>query len=67
MVIIIMTVIILHKIQIIPEYTSKMKKNNKNYSYLITLSTFASDLKNVCHLMMIRLWFLPCKRPAAER
>ena len=64
MVIIIMTVIILHKIQIIPEYTSKMKKN---FSYLITISTFASDLKNVCHLMMIRLWFLPCKRPAAER
>ena len=36
MVIIIMTVIILQRYKL----------------YLITLSTFASDLKNVCHLMM---------------
>ena len=28
------------------------EKITKYFSYLITLSTFASDLKNVCHLMM---------------
>jgi len=28
------------------------KKITKYFSYLITLSTFASDLKKVCHLMM---------------
>ena len=67
MVIIIMTVIILQRYKLSLNIQENEEKITKNYSYLITISTFASDLKNVRHLMMIRLWFLPCKRPAAER